>query len=450
MSMVDRFVCLSLSFLAALLVGFTQPAAAFEKFTAHGGPIKGIATSVDGRQLVSTSFDYTAVLWSLPDMAEKVQLVGHDAAVNTAAFSPDGRWLATGGDDNQILLWSLTDIRAGRPPVPQKLVGHTAKVVHLAFSPDSQLLASSSWDRSTGLWSVATGRSVGYLREHLSPVNASVFADSGRQIFTAGGDGHIRVWDVSRQKYLRSVVRNGFCINVMAIDEALDVLAFGSADGRMRSESLSGNGPAIDYVIDGAPVLSIAIDQAAERIAFGDSEGRILVADASIGEVDRDFRAVKGPVFSLQFAEQASQIVLAGLDDWVTRITFETFTPPDWMAIDGARRFHPDAELDNGASQFARKCSVCHSLDQSQKRRAGQTLFGVFGRKAGTLPGYPYSEALLTLDLVWSEHTIDALFRDGPDVVTPGSKMPVQRIKQQKDREDLIRFLRSVTMARTE
>jgi cytochrome c len=57
---------------------------------------------------------------------------------------------------------------------------------------------------------------------------------------------------------------------------------------------------------------------------------------------------------------------------------------------------------------------------------------------------------LLTLDLVWSEHTIDALFRDGPDVVTPGSKMPVQRIKQQKDREDLIRFLRSVTMARTE
>ena len=448
--MVFRRMCLAALSGCALWIGMTLSAQAFERFTAHGGPIKGLATSADGRQLVSTSFDYTAVLWTIPDMVEKVQLVGHNAAVNAAAFSPDGQWLATGGDDNLILLWSLPEIRAGKSPSPRVLEGHTAKIVHLSFSSDSQLLASSSWDRSTGLWSVTAGSSIGFLKEHLSPVNASVFADSDRKLYTAGGDGHIRVWDVEQQKYLRSVVRNGFGVNVMALDETLDVLAFGSADGRMRSESLSGNGPAIDYVIDGAPVLSITIDRAAERIAFGDSEGRILVADASVGEVDRDFRAVKGPVFSVQFADQASQIVLAGLDDFVTRITFESFTPPDWMALDKARRFHPDAELENGASQFARKCSVCHSLDESQKRRAGPTLFGVFGRKAGTLPGYPYSDALLGMDLVWTEDTIDALFREGPDIVTPGSKMPVQRIKQQKDRDDLIRFLKSVTMARSE
>lgn len=431
--------------LIALLAWTPDRLIAFDRYTAHGGPIKSIAIDANETQVVTTSFDYTAVLWSLPDLSNTAQLVGHNAAVNAAAFSPDGQWLATGGDDNVILLWSVAALRTGHLEPFRKLEGHTAKIVHLAFSPDSQLLASSSWDRSTGLWSVA-GESLGYLREHLAPVNVSLFAEGGQRLFTAGGDGHIRVWDVPQQKYLRSAVRNGFGINVMALDETLDVLAFGSADGRMRAESLSGDGPGVDFVVDGAPVLSVTIDRAAERIAFGDSEGRVLVADARVGEVERDFRAVKGPVFGMQFAAEATQLVVVGLDDWVTRITFESFTPPDWIALDQSRRFHPALDLDNGARQFARKCSVCHSLDESQKNRAGPTLFGVFGRPAGSLPDYPYSDALRRLDLVWNEATIDALFREGPDVVTPGSKMPVQRMKLQQDRDDLIRFLKSVTI----
>jgi len=57
--------------------------------------------------------------------------------------------------------------------------------------------------------------------------------------------------------------------------------------------------------------------------------------------------------------------------------------------------------------------------------------------------GYPYSAALTGAGLVWTEETIDALFREGPDVLTPGSKMPIQRIKDTQDRRDLIDFLKS-------
>ena len=80
-----------------LLAAFAAPLLAFEQHTAHGGPIKGIALSADGKWLVSTSFDYSAVLWSLPALTERRRLDGHEAAVNTAAFSPDGRLLATAG-----------------------------------------------------------------------------------------------------------------------------------------------------------------------------------------------------------------------------------------------------------------------------------------------------------------------------------------------------------------
>ena len=101
--------------------------------------------------------------------------------------------------------------------------------------------------------------------------------------------------------------------------------------------------------------------------------------------------------------------------------------------------------MDNGAQQFARKCSVCHSLEPNYKSRAGPTLYGIFGRKAGTVEGYTYSEALKNSDLIWDEITISDLFDHGPDVVTPGSKMPIQVIKNDSDLNDLVLFLKIAT-----
>ena len=54
-------------------------------------------------------------------------------------------------------------------------------------------------------------------------------------------------------------------------------------------------------------------------------------------------------------------------------------------------------------------------------------------------------EELIEMELVWNEDTIDLLFKEGPDVVTPGSKMPVQRIKGEQDRADLISYLKRAT-----
>jgi len=94
---------------------YALSASAFEHYTAHGGPVKGLALSPDGRWLVSTSFDYTAVLWSVPDFSERLTLVGHEAAVNTAAFSPDGRYLVTAGDDRTLRVWNMDQLLAEAP-----------------------------------------------------------------------------------------------------------------------------------------------------------------------------------------------------------------------------------------------------------------------------------------------------------------------------------------------
>ena len=141
----------------------------------------------------------------------------------------------------------------------------------------------------------------------------------------------------------------------------------------------------------------------------------------------------------------AETIVVAGLDDFITRWQIFEF-PPEFIEKPGpARRFHPTKDIGNGERQFARKCSVCHTLKVDGKRRAGPTLFDVFGRQAGTLEGYPYSDALLQSKIIWNAATIDRLFKDGPDVLTPGTKMPIQRMKNAQDRQDLVTFLKAAT-----
>ncbi|MEL6226271.1 MAG: c-type cytochrome, partial [Pseudomonadota bacterium] len=95
--------------------------------------------------------------------------------------------------------------------------------------------------------------------------------------------------------------------------------------------------------------------------------------------------------------------------------------------------------------QFARKCSVCHTLTPDGANRAGPTLHKIFGRKIATHKGYRFSEPLKKLDIVWTPETVSKLFELGPDVFTPGSKMPLQKMTDPKQRDALIAFLKQAT-----
>lgn len=102
----------------------------------------------------------------------------------------------------------------------------------------------------------------------------------------------------------------------------------------------------------------------------------------------------------------------------------------------------PDAE--HGKALF-RACALCHTLTPDGGNRAGPTLWALFGRPAGSVPGYRYSEALRKSGLVWDEASVSRLFEAGPDIVTPGSKMPMQTIPSASDRADLVAYLRQAT-----
>ena len=92
-----------------------------------------------------------------------------------------------------------------------------------------------------------------------------------------------------------------------------------------------------------------------------------------------------------------------------------------------------------GRRLYDTRCAGCHSVDDN---RIGPAHRGVFGRKAGSQPGFAYSDALRKSAIVWNEKTLDAWLIE-PEKLVPGQMMNVQ-VDDAKAREDLVAFLRTL------
>ena len=98
------------------------------------------------------------------------------------------------------------------------------------------------------------------------------------------------------------------------------------------------------------------------------------------------------------------------------------------------------ADLNNGQSKFA-LCRSCHTITPGGPNMTGPNLHGLFGRKAGSHPGFNYSDDLKTSGITWDAASLDKWI-EGPRAVVPDTKMAFAGIKNPKDRADLIRYLK--------
>jgi cytochrome c len=97
------------------------------------------------------------------------------------------------------------------------------------------------------------------------------------------------------------------------------------------------------------------------------------------------------------------------------------------------------ADLSNGQSKFA-LCSTCHTLVQGGPNMTGPNLHGVFGRKAGSVAGFNYSDVLKATGWTWDVAHLDTWITD-PKVALPGTKMTFAGLKDPKDRADVIAYV---------
>lgn len=426
--------------LALVMLG-AAPAAAqggFLRLEGHGGPVKGVAVSPDGTHALTASFDTSVGYWDLATGKLVRWLEGHQAAVNAVAFLPDGRGALSAGDDFAVILWDLATGKALR-----RMDGHGGKVFALAVSPDGRLAASSGWDHRIGLWPVEGGP-VRWLEGHTANVNEARFSADGTKLYTASHDGTIRRWDVGAGRMEAVLVEHGFGVNHLVLNEAASWLAYGAVDGALRAIDLATGAELADLTADRRPILALAPSPDGRFLGVGDGHGYIMMVDTADWSIARDFHAaLEGPIWALAWTRDGQRLLAGGIAD---EAAVWPLTGGSDALFTERRGFHtPPSEMSNGERQFVRKCSICHSLEPDGDRRAGPTLYGVFGRKAGSVPGYRYSEALERSDIIWNADTIAKLFELGPQEVTPGSKMPLQQISNLADRQDLISYLRENT-----
>jgi cytochrome c len=112
------------------------------------------------------------------------------------------------------------------------------------------------------------------------------------------------------------------------------------------------------------------------------------------------------------------------------------------LALD-AQSFAADGNAARGQRVFG-ACAACHSL-QPDQNMTGPSLADLWGRKAGSLPSFNrYSSALKSANVAWNDKTLDQWIED-PQHLVPGNEMAFAGIKDDRQRADLLAFLKQST-----
>lgn len=414
-------------FAALLLV---LPAAA--QMRGHGGPVRALAITADGRLAVSGGFDQAAIVWGLDTGAALSVLRFHDGAVNAVAALPDGRF-ASASEDGRIALWRL-----GQTEPDRVLEGHAGPVAGLAVAPDGSVLASAAWDGTARLWPLAGG-AARVLEGHRGNVNAVAFLPDGRPV-TAGADATVRIWTREGEAAVTATLPSALSAVAVTADGGI-AAAGADATVRFLAEDGSTRG---EVELGPAPVIALAPSPDGTRIAAASAGGTVAVIDRARRAVLFTLVGPGLPVWSVAWRPDGSELVTGGGDRLVRRWNAATGAPIGPLAMprpaDALAAFHGE----RGAEVF-RACVACHTLTPDEAPRAGPTLAGIFGRRIAAVPGYRYSEALKAMDIVWTPETVARLFEVGPARYTPGTRMPEQTINSAEDRDALIRFLAKST-----
>ena len=423
-------VAFSVSAVLSLLL-LSLPAHA--QLRGHGGPVRALAISADGEHAVSGSFDTSAIRWSLTrNIAEQV-LRFHDAAVNAVAYL-DGARVVTAGVDGKIAIWT-----PGNQAPDKVLEGHTAPVASVAVSPDGRLIASASWDHTVRLWPLAGG-AARVLEGHTQNVNGVAFAPDGKSVVSAGYDATVRVWPLAGgAETIRTLPTP---LNGVAVANDGEIVAAGadgklyflSAEGEVRGEAQASQ----------TPIIALAVSSDGRLVAAAGIRGSVAIVARATRQVQHVLVGPGLPVWSVAFMPDSRTLLTGGADRVIRRWNASTGEPADTLLV-GAPEDPLAAYADDPGARVFRACVACHTLKADEGNKAGPSLWHVFGRKIGSLPGYRYSDALTKMNIVWTPATISKMFEVGPMTYTPGTKMPEQTIGSAEDRAALMQFLQKAT-----
>eukprot|EP00057_Strongylocentrotus_purpuratus_P029823 XP_779928.1 PREDICTED: cytochrome c [Strongylocentrotus purpuratus] len=100
----------------------------------------------------------------------------------------------------------------------------------------------------------------------------------------------------------------------------------------------------------------------------------------------------------------------------------------------------PSGDPEKGKVIYANICASCHCVEPGGTSRSGPNLSGVWGRQAGTLPGYKFAKSDEKKGIIWNDRRLWDYFEHGH---IPGTRMFFRALKKdQQKRADLLAYLK--------
>jgi len=95
----------------------------------------------------------------------------------------------------------------------------------------------------------------------------------------------------------------------------------------------------------------------------------------------------------------------------------------------------------DGQQAFNNNCRTCHTVKEGDNR-LGPSLFGIVGRKAGSLPGYRFSPSLQQSGINWDEASLDKFIADPEQLVSGNAMKPYGGVSDAAQRQAIIDYLK--------
>ena len=375
----------------------------------HGGPVSAIALldrRPAGEIVISAGFDGRVIIWQSDDLEpidNAALAVGPITALHPLASEENGI----------IEVWGIDDVGAINLSPGFSLAaprGWRSAILGEAVEREGTRLPRLTIGAGIEARIVAGGRIEVHLPKSLAPMTlagndlgttALALVDDHR-LLSGGNDGNLIFWNAETRERLHVEHAHDAPITALDLSTGAELAVTGGANGTVISWRVGETEISTPSVIAqlSFPILALALDQARERILVGSDDGRILSVPLS-GET-----SIKAPP--------------------------------------RPARLFAHAQTDDRGARLFNACHACHSVTEDDEGKMGPTFFGLLGRTAGTVPGYPYSAALLETDLVWTTETLSALFEHGPDQYLPGTTMPLQRMPDAEDRRALVAHIEKI------
>jgi WD40 repeat protein/dienelactone hydrolase len=225
-----------LQYLLLLVTAAHGAEPAFQELRGHDRWVLALATSPDGKQLVSGSDDQTLRAWDLKNLGTSRVIRRFGSAVTAIAFGKDSSQVAVGTWDGQLL---LCDTRSGKTLC--EFNEHRETITALEFDPSGDYLASGSADDRLIVWDIKTGEDLLTMHQgNEYDVSAIAFSPDGEKIVSGDGENQIKVWDAATGEEIETLEGHGEPVTCLGFDHKGRLIS-GSWDDTVRLWHESGN-----------------------------------------------------------------------------------------------------------------------------------------------------------------------------------------------------------------